>query len=247
MQWSRQWKSLIGGYIAKRELRYPLDIELRGGGSLRIEDWDELSTFWHVFCCREYDLPPQCKSIVDLGANIGAFTLWASRRFPDAKIVSVEPFPSTFERLAKTIDENALGNRVKAQNIAVNGADGVVKFDATVGRRSYCRSMVEDAGRTESIEVPCLSLSSLLDHHGLPEIDCLKMDVEGGEYAILRGASPETLRRIRVITMEFHDAAKSPELWQKLEQSGFRRQRIVHAGWSGLATFVRRDDMAVKV
>lgn len=241
IQATPDWKSVIGAYVARTKLTYPYTVQLRRQGSLRIDDWDELSTFWHVFCCGEYDIPAQCKTIIDLGANIGAFTLWASRYFPHCKIVAVEPFPSTFDRLTRTIGENELGGRVKALNIAVSAVDGIVKFDATIGKRSYCRSVVDNPNQTESIDVECLSLASLLDQNGLTQVDCLKMDVEGGEYAIVEGASSDTLRRFKVITMEYHDSTKAPQLWKKLEASGFRCQRKVNAGWSGLATYVRQD------
>jgi FkbM family methyltransferase len=234
------WPQVISAYVLGRKLPYPVQVRLRRGAFVQIEDRDELTTFWHVFCCGEYDVPMDSKTIVDLGANIGAFSLWAARRCPTAKIVAVEPFPSTFERLEKTVSDNNLANRVKTLNIAIGAANGVVSFDATEGKRSYCRSIIEEDSNTDSVEVPSLSLESLLDRCEIDELDCLKMDVEGGEYAIFDGASTETLRRIKVITMEYHDETSAPRLWEKLEASGFRCSRKVSGGWSGLATYLRK-------
>jgi FkbM family methyltransferase len=210
---------------------------------LRIDDRDELTTVWHVFFSGEYSVPANACSILDLGANIGAFAVWAAEKFPQARIWSVEPFPSTFDRLKDNLGRNNFGDRVSCEQLAVCGKDGVVRFDATEGKRSYCRTILSETNSadTPSIEVLALCLKSLLDRLDIDQLDCLKMDVEGAEYEILLNADSSTLKRIKVITMEYHDESKTPPLWHHLEHHAFHRVWQVSAGWSGLACFKRND------
>ncbi len=67
--------------------------------------------------------------IVDAGANIGAFTLFAARRAPAAKIVAVEPFPKTHARLTKTIAQNRLEDRVMTREWALAREDASRTMD----------------------------------------------------------------------------------------------------------------------
>lgn len=225
--------------LSRREDGYPKRIESSNGLILEANDWDELTTVWHVWCADEYFVPKECKSILDLGANIGAFALWASARCPIATIYSVEPFPSTYESLNDTIRRNKLDDRVRCEQIAVGGANGLVAFDATPGKRSYCRQIVRDSDSAQKVMVPCLTLESFLDRCGLSEVDCIKMDIEGGEHALFAAASDATLRRAKLYTMEYHDAEKSRMIWDRFEKAGFQRIAFKDSGWSGLATYRR--------
>ena len=235
------WFTFLKCYLLRRNAQGPFSFLTRRGSSLCVLDWDELTTLWHVFCRREYEVPDDAKIIVDLGANFGAFSIWAAENYPKAFILAVEPFPETYARLTAHVASNGLNTRVQTANVAIAGHDGQVAFDATDGKRSYCRSIVHNNSIFPTINISCLSLASLLDRHGLRTIDCLKMDVEGGEYTIIANSSQETLRRAKVITLEFHDLRRSHELWSKLVASGFRQVRYSCAGWSGLATYHRVD------
>lgn len=228
-------------YASRRSYGYPREAKLACGLSIQVCDWDELTTVWHVWCADEYKVPKQCTRVLDLGANIGAFALWAADQCPDATIYSVEPFPTTYQRLRETIGRNALENRVICERFAIGGIDGDVAFDASVGKRSYCRQIVADSEAADKVMVPCLTLETALNRLGLSDVDCIKMDIEGGEHALFAATSDETLRRAKRFTMEYHDAVKSRLIWKRFERAGFQRVAFTDNGWSGLATYLRRD------
>ena len=236
---TQQWPQLIPAYLAQSRLDYPFEFSTRDQSKVLLETWDDLTTVWHVFFANEYHVPREARTIVDLGANIGAFAIWAADRCPSSRILSFEPFPATFERLRDNVGANGLESRVDCVRMAVGGHDGVSRFESAPDKRSYCRKLVADSSIGETIDVECMTLASLFERFGLKEIDCLKMDVEGAEYEIILSASPKTLRRAKVITLEYHDAERSSVLWEKLSESGFRRVLYAPGGWSGVAAYER--------
>lgn len=236
---TRQWPQLFPAYLVRSKLPYPFEFRTRDQCRIVLDNWDDLTTVWHVFFANEYYVPRESKTIADLGANIGAFTVWAANRCPAGRLLSFEPFPSTFEKLESTVRLNGLDDRVECVRMAIAGHDGIGRFESKPGKRSYCRKLVADSAAAEAIDVACMTLASLYERFDVKEIDCLKMDVEGAEYEIILSASPKTLRRARVITLEYHDAERSPALWEKLEESGFRRVAYAPGGWSGVAAYER--------
>ena len=78
-----------------------------------------------------------------------------------------------------------------------------------------------------TIEVQAITLRQVFDEHGLDRCDFLKMDIEGGEYAILRGVDAHLLKRVQRIALEYHDntpAGQHDELVRLLQSHGFQVQ-----------------------
>jgi FkbM family methyltransferase len=137
----------------------------------------------------------QPNTIVDLGGNIGLFGLFAAVRWPRAQIVAFEPDPDNAAVHRLTIDANGLAERWQLIQTAASNRDGQVSFVAGLNAVSH----VADGTASEpTIEVPMQDV--------LPQIaqaDLLKMDIEGGEWAILgdprfREAPP------RAVVLEYH-------------------------------------------
>ena len=140
-------------------------------------------------------LLPLAPTILDLGGNIGLFGLFAASRWPEAQIVAFEPDPDNAALHKMTIDANDLTGRWQLVQAAASNHDGEVSFVAGLNAVSH----VADPTSTEpTIKVPVLDV--------LPRIaqaDLLKMDIEGGEWAILgdprfRETPP------RVVVLEYH-------------------------------------------
>ena len=92
-QQSPAWREITTRYFEIGTPSYPFQIPLSGGGTVQTTSPNELKVFWQIFVSRCYRIPPDCATIVDAGANIGLFALWAAREIPAARIVSLEPFP----------------------------------------------------------------------------------------------------------------------------------------------------------
>jgi FkbM family methyltransferase len=117
-------------------------------------------------------LPPpgvEPRFIVDLGANIGMSMALFAVRFPDARIVGIEPDPANAELCRRNVA--AWGSRCQVLEAAVWSEDGTVRI---AGGATSAYSVQED-GR----EVSSISLSKLVEKYG--PIDYVKVDIEGGE------------------------------------------------------------------
>jgi FkbM family methyltransferase len=118
--------------------------------------------------------------MLDVGANEGQTALRLRRRFPDAEVHSFEPIAETFARLKGKVN----GSGVRAVNSAVS--DFVGRATLYLGDASE-HSGFEAAG--EGCDVEVTTVDAYAEAEQMPAIDLLKVDVEGHELAVLRGAS----------------------------------------------------------
>ncbi|HEX2674910.1 MAG TPA: FkbM family methyltransferase, partial [Polyangiaceae bacterium] len=116
--------TLALGYLGLHTPSFPFVVHFRSGEQILIETHHDLVTLWIIFFRGEYHVPKTCRTIVDAGANIGAFSLYAARQAPDATIHALEPFPSTLARLTNTVDRNHLRSRVKVYELALADVPG---------------------------------------------------------------------------------------------------------------------------
>jgi len=173
--------------------------------------------------------------ILDLGANIGAFTVAVAIRFPKAKIFAYEPEEENFKILSKNIELNKLQNRVMPHQAAIAGHDGVEKL--FLSNFEYGHSLLkefiveEKTNETEMLSVSCVTIKSILDANRLRYIDLIKMDIEGSEYEVLYGLSDELYASIDRIVLEIHEipGQSREKLKSFLETKGLKvRQSKTH-------------------
>jgi FkbM family methyltransferase len=126
--------------------------------------------------------------VADVGANVGTFSLLASRHA--GKVIAVEPHPRTFELLCRNIAENGAANVIPL-NLAVTAEVGFVRIGG-----SGLSAKIEDSGQL----VAAQTLRSLLS----PGVTAMKMDIEGQETRVL--AEPDLLRGVRSVAIETHDS-----------------------------------------
>ena len=119
---------------------------------------------------------------VDVGANIGAFSLIASEQ-PRARVLAFEPHPATFERLRQNLARNARQN-VEAVCAALGDHEGSLALSDTPG--SATTHAVAAGSDGPAISVPLRRLDRELAKRGIAP-DVLKIDVEGFEYEVLSG------------------------------------------------------------
>ena len=103
-------------------------------------------------------------------------------------------------------------NRFVHVPCAIAAADGDLTF--TESETNESGSLLQDhvnvmQDRTTSYHVRALTLASLLDHIGVDAVDILKLDLEGAEYELLDGTTPEQLRPFKQVFVEFHHHAVS--------------------------------------
>ncbi|MGA7435721.1 MAG: FkbM family methyltransferase, partial [Solirubrobacterales bacterium] len=137
-------------------------------------------------------------TVIDVGASRGQFALFAVRRFPEAKVICFEPLPEPRAALTR-----ALGDRVDLHAHAVGSSAGtaVINISASDDSSSLLpigERQVEEFPGTQaesSLEVEVKTLDSVVAAEKLPAPVLLKVDVQGLELEVLKGAS-ETLTRV---------------------------------------------------
>jgi len=121
---------------------------------------------------------------VDVGANVGSYTVLASA-VAGARTVAFEPVPSSFRALRRNCDVNGIGERVELSNAGVGRSRGTLRFTASDDCVNHVATAAE-SGRADLVEVPVVVLDSALDGR-CPRL--LKIDVEGYETEVVAGAS----------------------------------------------------------
>jgi FkbM family methyltransferase len=182
-------------------------VSLPNGARLKLwsrgDDWISTQIFWRGLKGYEpetvpifFGLAEQASVIVDVGAYVGYFTVMAALANPGARVVALEPFPATFDRLQRNVRLNALAN-VVGRNVAAGDSPGAAELHHMSGGMSMAASL-DDAHLAPwehvTTTVPVLRLDQLMGELGIERVDLLKIDVEATEVDVLEGAQ-EILRR----------------------------------------------------
>jgi FkbM family methyltransferase len=128
-------------------------------------------------------LVTEAKTIFDVGANIGQSAKTYRRLYPLAEIWSFEPFPATYKTLRRSLSDD------RFHPIALALSDRVSKTELNVGAESITNSLLRrqtDTGRT--VEIQMDTIDHFCCEQGISNIDILKVDVEGAEDRVFRGA-----------------------------------------------------------
>ena len=166
--------------------------------------------------------------VVDVGANIGDFTIQAAALCPRGRVYAVEPLAGNVEMIGVNRSLNGLSN-VEIAHLALGANEGEVEIDV-VGSHSSVHFHA-DGKKTERVRVT--TLARFMEEQGIQCIDLLKLDCEGTEWDILP-SSIDILPKIGQICMEFHpDRGWTVEkLAGLLRDGGFE---VIHtpARWNG--------------
>ena len=149
-----------------------------------------------LFLREEYavSMPAAPELIVDAGSNVGLSILYFRMRYPTARIIGIEPDRANYARCMANVRGVP---RVEILPVALSRADGAQGF-ARAAEGWGSRTTDGDAEE----QVPTLGLSSILDRSGRPEIDLLKIDIEGAEFDVIH--PEQDLRFVNTIVGEGH-------------------------------------------
>ncbi len=176
-------------------------------------------------------------TIVDIGANVGSFVTWARMRGPGSTIHAYEPNPGTFEMLVRNV--GALPDVFCHQQAVYPGEPSQQMFysryagDGEGGLVAYIGKTFESLAPERQVTVPTIP------PRDLPACDVLKLDVEGGEAAILEHMD---LANVSLILLEYQDEENRLSIERRL-QADFECQFEDSFPWNQLlpASDYRQD------
>jgi FkbM family methyltransferase len=141
--------------------------------------------------------------VIDVGANIGIFTLEFARWVRGSgRVIAIEPEGANYRRLLERLGDSELGPLVLPHQAAATDRDGPVRLQVRPEHPGDHR-LTDGAG----IEIPGVRLDTLVGDAGYPVIGLLKIDVQGAEERVLLGARDTILRCRPVILIEIDEGA----------------------------------------
>jgi FkbM family methyltransferase len=185
-----------------------------------------------IFYTGHYEVPDHVGSllerlgrppiVMDLGANIGLFGVWALERFPGSRVTAFEPDSTNAEVARLCIDASGMGDRWRLVEAAATAHDGRVSFVSG----EFSRSRIERDG---GAEVDAVDVFPYLE-----QADLAKIDIEGGEWAILDDPRFQELD-LPALVLEYHpDQAPGPDSRQlafdAMHAAGFETSVAIEFG-----------------
>ncbi|MBD2193889.1 MULTISPECIES: FkbM family methyltransferase [Calothrix] len=203
----------IGWQFYKRLTHKYLDIELISNIKIRCHP-DSYSAAAALYCgLYDYDemnfllrYLRGSDSFLDIGSNVGIYTLLAASKIKSGLIYSFEALPKNYSRLTQNIELNQL-QQVKPYAIAVSDFTGTTALNLAEGdSMPFMTDQVTD----NTIKVPTDTLENLLKYESSANLTLAKIDIEGAEILAFKGAvSLLKKQRPYVWIMEINDAVNN--------------------------------------
>ncbi len=177
----------------------------------------DLMALTHVWLIEEYkkenfEIQPH-DIIIDVGAHIGLFTIYASQFCTKGKIYSFEPVVENYELLLENIKLNNL-NYVTSFNQAVSNSNEPIKLFLNNDESGH--SIFSQSSKT--VIADSISLQRFFDENKIKHCNFLKLDCEGAEYEIIKNLPLEYFQKIDKLIIEYHMADSHPELLIELKE-----------------------------
>lgn len=162
-----------------------------------------------------YDMEVKDTKVVDIGAFYGETAIYYSK-MGASEVLAYEPFKS--ESFISSNSQLNGCNNIKSYRMAVSDQDGFFNCDPDFENRAETK--IYYAENSNKI-LNKISLQSIVNEHKIQD-GCLKLDAEGAEFEIIKGAPVETLRKFKQMAIEVHNYfGNIDEITDKLMNSGF--------------------------
>jgi len=187
--------------LEREDCKYPFQ--------LRIPSSD-IPTYKQIFIDNEYTfvVKTQPKVIIDAGANIGLASIYFANRYPNAKIIAIEPEQSNFKILKENIAPYS--NIIPIQAALWNKNEQINLVDPGLGKWGF---MTESKKSSECLLdntchlVTAMTMDKIMEKYSLDKIDILKIDIEGAEKEVFADTS-SWIGKVKSIVIELHERMK---------------------------------------
>lgn len=183
----------------------------------------DVANFHENFLHDEFDLPPllEPKLIVDAGANVGYSALFFLNKYPQAKVIAIEPEDTNFGQLVKNCGDypnfQGINSGIWIENCYIK----IKNPEASKTAFQITKAEVGEKGAFLATTIDKVLLDS-----GFDKIDILKIDVEGTEKELFEGNYHNWIEKVKVLIIELHDRFKpgcSIAFYNAIEQTQFRQ------------------------
>ena len=162
--------------------------------------YSDIAIFEQIFIDKEYDVEVAFspKTIIDLGANVGYASLFFNSKFPQAKIIALEPEANNFKQAQKNV---ASYKNIQLLNGAIwHNNDELFLVDNGLGEAGFMINATEGSQSIQAYTIP-----ELMKLMATNEIDILKIDIEGAEKEIFENNTASWLPKTKIVIVETHD------------------------------------------
>ena len=230
--WTVIWSYLV------RKTPQKVAVLHRSGHIIHLSnDPADIVTVFLIFARRDYGEIVPGSTVIDIGANIGVFALFAS--ISGAKeVYAFEPSGSSCTFLLKNIEFNGLSSIIKAKRLTVVGLPSApVKFPRN---SDVMNAILPSFSASADYDiVPTTTLADIVST--LNSVDILKSDCEGGEYDIFLQATETDVKKIAEIRMEYHLGPRD-ELISKLKRLSYSVRKFMVDEGGGYLWLKRRSE-----
>ena len=181
--------------------------------------------------------PAEKPVIIDIGAHIGTFSLYACSKFPQADVYAFEASYDTYKILEANKNNNSL-SKLHVFHNAVSGKAGDISLYHNKETGNWGHSTTKKLSNSfESVEA--YTLHDIIKANGIEHIDLIKFNCEGAEFNILTNTSSQIIQKIRTGIILYHEdlvdnKAKAEDLAYLFSSNGFRvinTRKSTSRGW----------------
>lgn len=199
----KNWAIYPQVYFKKKSNQYVI-FKTRDNFKFKIRT-NEVSSDIHVFTeiwlenvyFKKFNLE-KCETIIDIGAHIGLFSIYAYSKFRNAKIYSIEADQENFKMLLENNELN--GNIINPINSVISSKNGEVDF--YISTSDHAANSIHKKS-SKSVKMQTKTLEKIFEENKLTYCDFLKMDCEGAEYEIILSTPDKILSNIKNICIEY--------------------------------------------
>jgi FkbM family methyltransferase len=211
----------------------PYLMRLRDGAVFQVRNFMDAWIVKEVYLDRDYErygtmLQPGWK-VIDIGACLGGFAVFAARRAPGIQVHAFESAPESFRLLRQNLELNGVTN-VAIHQSAVAASSGPLTLYTFAGHAEQnSMNPLRARADAQAVTVEAQTLTDIFEQLAIDHCDFLKIDCEGAEFDMLLNAPPELFQRIGHICMEYHDgvtAFSHVDLLRHFERIGLRARRF---------------------
>ena len=165
----------------------------------------DFQLFKNIFITEEYDihLPFVPETIIDGGGNIGLAAIVFANKYPDAKIVAIEPEDSNYSILQKNISKYSNITSLKAGIWHNSSFLNIRNPDS--GKWAFT---IEETDMPTEKSIKGISINDIINECGWERADLIKLDIEGSEKEVFEHNSGKWLNSAKAVIIELHDWIK---------------------------------------